>query len=197
MTVRERNKLLRRERILDAALGLLREEPNKPWSVERVAQRAGVVPATVFNLVGTRDEIWTALADRVMGDFDAGPVSVADPQMHARKVVDDLMRKLIADAAVLRALIEGWSQSARLMHRNPAHIVGESLWVAERTGAIAPGTNIKRLAAHVGTAINGALHQWAAGMIGDRALRARCRDAVDVAFAAARPPGAPLHWELS
>jgi AcrR family transcriptional regulator len=196
LSTRERNKLKRRERILDAACELLREEPDKPWTVERIARRAGVVPATVFNLIGTRDDIWAALANRKWAGIDVDRQPQADPRLHAREVVDDLMRSLIADAPVFRALIVGWSQSASHMHHDPTHIVLESLRAAERSGDLLPGTDAKRLAAHVGTAINGALHQWAAGVIGDRTLRARCADAIDIAFTAARRPDAPPSWEL-
>ena len=197
LSVRERNKLQRRERILDAASDLLRETPDAAWTVERVAQRAGVVPRTVFNLVGTRDEIWGALADRLVGELEATEIPESDPQAHARDAVDQMIRRLIADAPVCRALIGGWSESASKMQHSPIHVVLESLRVAERTGAIAADTDVKRLAAHVGDAIAGALHQWGAGLIGNRALRARCRDAVDIAFAAGRPNQASPRWELS
>jgi AcrR family transcriptional regulator len=193
---REINKLKRRERILDAASDLLRESPDGAWTVERVAGRAGVVPRTVFNLVGTRDEMWGALADRLVGDLQSSEIPEDDPQAHARAAVEEMIGRLIADAPVCRALIAGWSQSASKMQRNPIHVVLESLRVAVRSGAIAPGTDVKRLAAHVGDAIAGALHQWGAGLIGTRALRTRCRDAVDIAFAAARPAGANPRWEL-
>jgi hypothetical protein len=52
------------------------------------------------------------------------------------------------------------------------------------------------LSAQVGDSIAGALHEWGAELIGNRALRARCRNAVDIAFAAARPDGAARRWEL-
>jgi AcrR family transcriptional regulator len=65
--LREQNKRRRADRILASALDLLREGPDQNVSVERIAQRAHVSPMTVFNLVGNRDEMWRAVADRALG----------------------------------------------------------------------------------------------------------------------------------
>jgi len=51
--LRERGKRRRTERILDAGLDLLREDPQGNLTVERIADRAEVSPMTVFNLWAT------------------------------------------------------------------------------------------------------------------------------------------------
>lgn len=193
---RDQNKQLRRQRILDAACELMRESAEGTWTVERVAERAGVVPRTVFNLVGTRDEIWGAIADRLVEEADAGDVPEDDPQGYARKALDEMICNLTADAVVCRALIAGWSHAAGKMHHSPIHVVLESLRVAQRTGVVAPGVDVKLLSAQVGDAIAGLLHQWGAELISSRTLRARCQNAVDIGFAAARPDGASPRWNL-
>jgi len=195
--LRERGKRRRVERILDAASELLRERPDEALTVDRIAERAEVAPATVFNLVGPREQIWAALADRVFGDLDAQPVPADDPQGRARAVVDGVMRRITADPAVVRALLAGWSQSGRVLHRDPTDIVLECLEAAERDGTVEPGTDLRRLAQLVGAGLNGAVHQWAAGVISDRQLRARGVDLVDLAFVAARGPNVPSRWRLS
>src|SRR4051794_395758 len=98
--LRERGKRRRTERILDSALELLRAAPEQTLTVERIAERAEVAPMTVYNLVGGRDQMFTALADRALQDLDFGAITGADPQERARRIVAAVVRALRADAAV-------------------------------------------------------------------------------------------------
>ncbi len=59
----ERNKAKRRDAILDAALELFDVNPSSV-TTEQIAARAEVSPATVYNLIGTRDEVLRAIAVR-------------------------------------------------------------------------------------------------------------------------------------
>jgi AcrR family transcriptional regulator len=70
--LRARNKQLRAESIVDAGLQLLRQNSEQTFTVDRVAALAGVWPMTVFNLVGTREQLWNAMADRALEGF--GPL---------------------------------------------------------------------------------------------------------------------------
>src|SRR5581483_517922 len=106
--LRERGKQRRSERILDAALQLLREDPGQNLTIDRIAERAEVAPMTVYNLVGTRDQIWTALVHRALQGIDPHSITAADPQERARRIVDAYIRVLRADAAVFTALLSGW-----------------------------------------------------------------------------------------
>ena len=63
-TLRERNKQKRRNAILDAAFSLLGENDARLLTVERIADRAEVSPATVYNLVGSRESLFVQLFDR-------------------------------------------------------------------------------------------------------------------------------------
>jgi hypothetical protein len=51
-----------------------------------------------------------------------------------------------------------------------------------------PGVNPRRAAELVTTTLLGIAHQWSAGLISDREVRARGRDIVDVVFRAADAP---------
>jgi AcrR family transcriptional regulator len=194
--LRERGKQRRAERILGAALELLREQPDQPLTVDRIAARAEVAPATVFNLVGTRDEIWAALAHRAFSDLEERAERLAeDPQDRARAAVDLVMRAVIADAPVFRALLSAWSESGKVLQHDLTDDLADCLAAAHPSS----GVKTRRLATLVGAGLNGAVHQWASGLISDRELRARSRDLVDTAFVAAR--GAcidpePPRWRL-
>jgi AcrR family transcriptional regulator len=187
--LRERSKKRRVEAILAAARELLREQsgsgPN--LTVDRIAERAEVAPATVFNLVGTREQIWAALADQALGDLDLGSLGPADdPHQRARAVVDSVTRIMCADALVFRALFSGWTRSGlALAAHDPTNELVACLEDAAKRGMIAPDLKLRRLGELVSSGLIGIMHQWAAGLMSDHGLRTRARDLVDVAFAAA------------
>ncbi len=56
----------RRNAILDAALQVLDDEPAETVTVDRLAQIAEVSPATVYNLIGGRDEVLRGVAARLI-----------------------------------------------------------------------------------------------------------------------------------
>ena len=154
--LRERHKQQRRGRILTAIRELLRERPDETPTVERIAELADLSPATVFNLVGPREQQWAALCEELLGELDTCLAFAAeeDPLEQARKIVSDTAELFIADAAVFRHIVNSWERSGSLLQENP----------------------VPRLRA--------ALRQWAAGQISDAAFRRRVRFAVDVVFAA-------------
>ena len=100
--LRERGKRRRTERILDSALGLLREDPEQTPTIERISERAEVAPMTIFNLVGNRERMWSAMADRALQDLDLESISADDPQQRAHLIVDTVVKILCADAEVFR-----------------------------------------------------------------------------------------------
>jgi AcrR family transcriptional regulator len=196
--LRARGKRARRQRILDAARELLHEDPSGGLTVPRIAERAEVSPATVFNLVGPRERIWTALADHALGAVDYSALPSEDPHTRARAIMAELARLVCADAPVFRALIVGWNETGQAMAHDPTGELAACLAAAARDGLIMPDLNIQRLAELMSAGLIGTVHQWAAGLISDRALSHRLQDLVDVTFAAARssPKGERPHWNL-
>lgn len=184
--LRERGKKRRAERILDAALQLLREDPEENLTVERIAARAEVAPMTVFNLIGNRDQLWTALADRAIEGLDVHSITANDPQERAHRIVDAVVRILCADAAVFRALLSGWSLSGRVLAHDPTNALIGCLQDAADRGQIGPGVNLRLYGDVIAAGLVGTIHQWTAGLLSDRAFRLRARAVVDVAFRAAR-----------
>jgi AcrR family transcriptional regulator len=184
--LRERGKQRRAERILDAGLELLREDPERALTVERIAERAEVAPMTVYNLVGNRDQMWTALVARALKDIDLTATAAADPQERARRIVDAFVRALRADAPVFTALLSGWSQPGRVLERDPTDALIGCLQEAADAGEIGPEVNVRRYGEVIAAGLVGTIHQWTAGLLSDRAFAARTRAVVDIVFAAAR-----------
>jgi AcrR family transcriptional regulator len=195
--LRERQKQERRERILAAIRSLLREEPGRPPTVERIAALAELAPATVFNLLGTRDQQWEALCD----DFNRElaeryrPADFDDPRDQAHHVVGETAELFIADAPVSRYLLSSPGRGVPMPQQNPVPLLRDALRRAQERGVLRPDLHIEALAGHIAMACAGTLRLWAAAQISDAAFRKRVRFAVDVAFSS----GAAADWveELS
>jgi AcrR family transcriptional regulator len=185
--LREQGKQRRTEQILAAARDLLREEPGRMLSVDRIADRAQVAPATVFNLVGTREQIWAALMDQLLvaAQTRVDALPELTPRERARRVVTEYVRVFTADATVTRVALAHWSESGRLLRGDGTPELVACLRAAQDEGTLRADADVAELGALVATGCTGALHQWAAGMIGSGLVLKRCRAMVDLAFDAA------------
>jgi AcrR family transcriptional regulator len=182
--LRERGKQRRTEAILDAGLTLLREDPDQNLTVDRVAALAGVSPMTVFNLVGSREQLWSAMADRALDGLDLSAISEADPEKRAHRIVDAVVRILRSDAVVFRALLSAWAHSGRLLAHDPTEALIACLNEATTGTTAKPNVHVRRVGEVLAAGLVGTIHQWTAGVIGDRAFSARAHAVVDVAFLA-------------
>jgi AcrR family transcriptional regulator len=192
--MRERHKQQRRERILEAIRELLRECPEETPTVERIAELADLSPATVFNLVGPREQQRAALSDALLRELDACLTFTADqdPREQARRIVSETAELFIADPAVSRHLVNSGGRVSSFLEENPVAQLRTALRRGQATGMLRPDLHIEALAGHIATAASGALRQWAAGQITDAAFRRRVGFAVDVVFAA----GASEAWAV-
>lgn len=188
--LRERNKQRRTEAILDAGLQLLREDPAQNFTIERVAALAGVAPMTVFNLIGNRDQLWGSMADRALEGLDLSAIDEADPHQRALRIVDEVVRVLRSDAAVFRALLSGWAESGKLLAHDPSDELTRCLEAgyrqAQERGHARADVEVRRIGEVLAAGLVGTIHQWTAGLIGDRRFRSRAHAVVDVAFLAVR-----------
>ncbi len=69
-TRRETSKAERRQRIVEATTSLLRESGFGAVSMLQVAERAGVSPATVYNLFETKAAILQQVFDRDLSEYE-------------------------------------------------------------------------------------------------------------------------------
>jgi AcrR family transcriptional regulator len=193
---RERGKQRRAERIVHAAMELLREQPELPLTVERISERAEVSVTTIFNLVGTRDHIWAAIANTAFTGLDELPgAKDADPQERARALVDSVISAVVSDSALFRSVYLAWAQSARVLDHD---LIADVLHACLQDAGF-DRVHIVRLAGLIGAGLNGVCHEWSAGLITDHQLRTLSRDLVDLAFVAARAANADPNpqWRLN
>jgi AcrR family transcriptional regulator len=183
---REQAKRARTQRILDAGLALLREEHGQGLTMERVATRAEVSPMTVFNLVGNRQQLWSAMADHALGSLDLRSIFDEDPHVRATKIVDAVVRKLRSDPVVYRGLLAGWSHGGRLLAHDPTEALIDCFRAAVSQGQLTPDADVRGLGEVLAAGLIGVITQWSAGVLGDRTFGRRARAVVDVVFAAGR-----------
>lgn len=185
--LRDRHKAVRRTRILDAARELLRETPEAPLTTERIAERAEVAPATVYNLIGPRDKVWEALAASLMEGLERRLArgGTRDPLGRAREVVTLTVELFLDDPTVSRPMLREWEQSGLVLDPSPLSQLRRALVDAQSRGLLRADVDVVPLAAVVGSACVGAMHQWVAGLIDDDQFAARAQLALDMALAAA------------
>ncbi|MEU7581731.1 TetR/AcrR family transcriptional regulator [Streptomyces sp. NPDC041068] len=181
--LREHRKAERRVRILEATRELLRESPESVISTERIAERAQVSPATVYNLIGPREKIWEALAAGFMDELDGRLAGLGD--VEPREVVRSTVQLFVDDPVVSRRMVREWEQSGLVLDRSPLTQLRQALAEARSEGLLRADIDTDALASAIGTSCVGALHQWVAALIDDERFYRRALFALDVALAAA------------
>jgi AcrR family transcriptional regulator len=184
--LRERNKRARTERILRAARELLREREIHTVTLEQIAERAEVAPATVFNLIGPRERLFAALIDQAHERLaDALAQDFADdPLARTRTIVATLVDLFLEDREVYRQVLTQWAQSGTLLRSSPYAPICQALCDAQQAGLVRADVDPERVAATILTGCVGALHQWSASIISDRLFADRCLYGADLALAA-------------
>lgn len=166
---------------------ILREGNTDKLTKEAIAQRAEVAPATVYNLVGTRTRIFEALADDFMDELETRQKlePACEPLRRARRLVELTLDVILADPDVYKHIVRGWNESGLVLRRGPITPLVAAIEEAKQRELLVAEADARLLASSVATACVGAVHQWAAGLISDRGLRARALFSVDLALAAA------------
>ncbi len=198
--LRERGKNARIGRIIEAACAILRTDGPQGLTVARIAERAEVSQGTVFNLIGTRDQIWAAIAEHKIARIElAGFRSVDDAQTRARAIIDAIVTMICSDAKVFRPLLLNWELSSHVSKHEPTPELLRCLEDAQAGGVIQDQVHLRRLAQQITAGLIGTMHQWAAHVITDATFRLRTRDFVDLVFMAARRDDHPSEvvWHFS
>jgi AcrR family transcriptional regulator len=174
------------DRIAEAGLELLREDPGQQLTVERVAKRAEVATMTVYNLVGGRDELWTLLVDRGLGQLDPATIIDEDPRARALSIARAYVDAICADPAVFRALFSEWTGAGRVLLRDPTRDLTACLREAAESGQIDSAADVRELGEIMSAALLGTTHLWTVGYLSDERFRERASTLVEALFMAAR-----------
>ncbi len=170
---REQSKTARRVAILESARSLIREVgPQVP--AERIAERAGVSTATVYNLIGPRERLLGLLLSEAFEDLSATVVAMdlADPVLFGDAVVVVSARMFIADADLWRRVapeVSGLFAASIQPHVSfqPINLLRHAMVRAKALGMLSRAAEPQATAMHAYAAYCGALTLWAGGVLGN------------------------------
>lgn len=188
--LRERNKAKRRHAILDATLQLLRSFPLAEVSTERIAAEAEVAPATVYNLVGSREELLLACVDRVVEQLVDALVQIDptdDPIAAATAVVEQSSEAFIADGHAFRQIVGALRDIAgtgSALTIDPAQLQIAAMRAAQHHGLLRDDIDPAAVGRQIYLSYNGALFAWAALRLTDDGFRLAVRHGLWTALAA-------------
>jgi AcrR family transcriptional regulator len=192
---REQGKERRRRRIVDAAAHLIESDGLDGVTMRRLSEAAGVSYATVYNLVGAKEDVLVAVLRAGLEDLSAelAAVDSTEPLDRARAVVAGVVDHFVARPALYRALVQSVHDPAAGARGLPIRRRTIALYEASIRGAIEQGSlrddlDAHVLAVHVTLAVNGVIRRWAAGEIGAAGFRAEADYALRVALLGVATP---------
>jgi len=186
---REANVASRRKHILESARTLLAENGQDGLSMRKLAREADLSVTTLYNLVGSRDDILRALIEDSAGHFES---TVSVPEEHvgdslsrAMKAFECVLRYLIDEAAILKPMIvaniatgyveELGKEEHGLYLRGAKDAVRECLRDALAEGQIRDVVSQRFLERQFYVGLELALDRWAFGLVDEDDFRAKCK----------------------
>lgn len=187
--LRDLNKAKRRDAILDAAVILLGTRDSSDITTEEIAALAGVSAATVYNLVGTRNELMYQLVGRILTDLAESlqALDPGDPIAAAQLVVDHTVRAFVSNPNAYRQVV-AVTQRAAAAHPTPVEPSSfqvVAMRQAQSMGIIRNDIDASGLARQIFLSYTGAAMLWSSGRLDDAGLLTAARHGLFTALAAA------------
>jgi AcrR family transcriptional regulator len=173
---RESSKAARREAILDAAKSLIRKLGSQV-SAEKIAQRAAVSTATVYNLIGPREQLLGMLLSDLFDDLrtTVASMKLTDPFLVGDAVVVVSAKMFVADSRLwLHVLpeIRGafGAQIRTYVSFKPIDLQRQAMRAAKDLGMLSRAADADMTSTQIYAAYNGALFLWSGGFLSDDAF---------------------------
>ncbi len=189
--LRERNKARRVEAILAAAVELFDDQPIEEVTTEQIAERAGVAPATVYNLVGTRDRLLRAISNRVIEDLVEAVARAAardeDPIAVAHLIVDHSVAAFTRHSRAYRRIVAAGRTSDRAENEHsidPSELQVAAMRDAQELGVIRGELDPAALGRQIYISWMGAMGHWATNRLDDEGVAVATRHGLLVVLAA-------------
>lgn len=188
---REQSKAKRRDAILDAAITLLGQRESKEVTTEEIAAVAGVAAATVYNLVGTRDDLVHAIVARVLEDLAHSLATLAaaqppDPIAAAFLIVEQTVDAFTTHSAAFRRIV-ALAQSTMIGEhpRDPSGLQVTAMRTAQSMGIIRQELDAAAVGRQIFVSYTGALSLWSNGRLDDDGFLTAARHGLLTALTAA------------
>jgi len=192
---REQGKERRRRRILDAAAQLVEADGLDGLTMRRLSEAAGVSYATVYNLIGSKEDVLVALLRSGLEDLGAQLAAVAsrDPLDRARALVAGVVNHFVARPTLYRALVQAVHDPAAgtrgvPIRRRTIALYEASIRDAMNSGLLRDDLDPHVLGLHVTLAVNGVIRRWAAGEMNAAGFRAEADYALRVSLLGVATP---------
>ncbi len=198
---REANVAARRQRILESARALLQEAGPEGLSMRKLARQAGLSVTTLYNLLGSREEILQALIKDSVQRLEAPAADTGaarDPLLRASRAMDGILQYIVDNGDLLRPLIVAdfrtgsWTrlgqQDEGEHFRSSKDAIRAAITEALADGQLrnVVGQRFLEVQLHVGWEL--ALDQWAYGVIDDEVFRLKSLCGFHVALLAFAEP---------
>ena len=195
MSLREAGKEQRRGQILGAAARLIEAEGLDGLTMRRLSDEAGVSYATVYNLVGAKEDVLVALLRsglEALGS-ELGAVATLGPLERSDALVTGIVDHFVARPRLYRPLVRAVHDPALGARGLPIRRRTIELHEASIREAIAAGLLTEELdphvlARHVTLAVNGAIQRWAAEITNADQFRADADYSLHVSLLAVASP---------
>jgi AcrR family transcriptional regulator len=157
----------RRERILEAARGLIEQHGYEGLTMRDLAATGGVTVPTVYNLVGNKEDVLFAAVEEQTGRF---VVELERARGDLMAVVDATVRHLLRRPRYYRALLMVLlsAESSDASRRHVGHALGREIEAAldpiERAGELASWVNRTLLAERLHSHLDMTSIEWARGV---------------------------------
>ena len=191
--LRDANMAKRRDAILDATVALFGQRSSDEVTTEEIAARAGVAPATVYNLIGTRDDVVRAVVARILAELadSLAELDPTDPIAAAELVVDQTVRAFVADSAAFRQIVRlaPRASSGGTDLVDPSEFQVVAMRQAQRLGILRADIDAAGLARQIYVSYTGAMSLWSAGRLDDDGFSIAARHGLFSALAAGAVDG--------
>jgi AcrR family transcriptional regulator len=193
---REQSKASRRDAIFDAARDLLRDGAAGS-SAEHIARRAGVSTATVYNLIGPRDQLLGGLLSHLFAELNArvAPFEDGDALTCAEAIVTHSVALFCEDAPLWRRVVHeaNGSYAARVapyIVTQPIDLMIGAMRRAKAAGQLTRTVDPDAAALQIYASYNGALFLWAGERFTDGNFLDQARSGLWIVIAALGAPAA-------
>lgn len=197
-TTRQRNKAHRRTRILKSAAALMAQGGVQGLVLRELADAADVTVPTIYNLVGTREEVVIEVITDALNQMDQVLARVPDGKgieqglAAVESCFDLIFSQKELYQAVFRALyemetydVQAWMGS---MFKRGGAVMLRAVEMATSDGDLRGELEPLPLAHNAFHALQGSLRMWALGALNGKLSRERARYALLVNFLADATP---------
>jgi AcrR family transcriptional regulator len=187
-SLRERGIDRRRQRILLAAHSLIGEKGLANLTMRAVADRAELSVPSIYNLIGSRDDVIAAVLAAGGSQLSAAMCDAPEePLPHAFAAVDALADILIRNQTVVRQVLTTWAPTGgprTTLFTELRALIRDAFVDAKRLGQVRRTCDPDVLASRVEALAGGAVLAWVGNERGDERLRRDLHHGVALVFAA-------------